>query len=182
VPKNLITRIESLRAVTFQRIGRNSRGQLEYLGDDRNVSPPPTNESGFYWLHTDYSTAELIASQKGFKQKAIDLPLLASLHDGLSNVCSINHEGFRLVYNGIAEKLFLRPRISQHFNGGDGTGSLHILGSTLNNLERWRVSYVATSALSPHRDVDSHTYIGLHAKHYERMWRLEHGWPIFCSL
>lgn len=182
MPKNLTARIESLRTVTFQRIGRNSRGNLEYQGNERGVLPPPTNESGFYWLYTDYSTEELIASQKGYKQKAIDLPLLAGLHDGLSNVCSIKHEGFRLVYNGIAEKLFLRSRISQHFNGGNGTGSLHISDSTLNNLERWRVSYVATSALSSHRDAGSQTYIGLHAKHYERMWRLEHGWPIFCSI
>lgn len=177
MPKSLIEKIESQRVLTLQAIGRNERQHLQYLG----LEPPPTKEAGFYWLYTNYTPKELLESVKGTKRAAVDLPLLARAHDGIANVCDVTEDGFRLVYNGSAGDGYLRSRISQHFNSAEGTGSLHILGSSLNDIERWRVSYVTTSMLSDHRDQGTHSYKGLHAKHYERLWRLQYGWPLFCT-
>lgn len=36
----------------------------------------------------------------------------------------------------------LRERMHQHFDGGEGTGSLVILRTGLIDLDRWRISYV----------------------------------------
>jgi hypothetical protein len=177
MPKDLIREIEGYRTATLLSVGRNAKLHLQY----QDGTPPSKNDAGFYWFYTDYTDEELRNAEIGNKRGAVNPPVLAHAHIGLAHVCNIEHDGFRLVYNGSAGDDYLRSRIIQHFTGGDGTGSLHILGSTLNDLARWKVSYVTSTQLAAHRQPNEHYYLGLHAKHFERLWRPQYGWPRFCT-
>ncbi|MFA4834441.1 MAG: hypothetical protein WC749_00015 [Dehalococcoidia bacterium] len=173
MPRDLLPSVEKVRSSRLLRVFRNEYKQLQFDG------APPTKVSGFYWIYTNYSLDDIegcVASPLG---NAINIPLMAKLHRGLGNVCDIQEDGFRLVYNGIARaSVGIRERLGQHFNGGDGTGSLHIKHTTLHELSRWRVSFVSTSGNGAiAADVESDF---AHAKHLERIWRLEHGWPLLC--
>ena len=163
-----------VRSTRLLRVSKNKYDELEFEG------APPTKVSGFYWIYTSYTLDELEGCTASPLAKAVNIPLMAKLHNGLGNVCDIEEDGFRLVYNGIARaSMGIRERLGQHFNGGDGTGSLHIKHSSLNDLSRWRVSYVSTSSKNLiAADVES-DYV--HAKHVERIWRLVHGWPLLCT-
>ena len=174
MPRDLLPLVEKVRSSRLLRVLRNDRKQLQF------ESAPPTQVSGFYWIYTNYSFEEMEGCIASPLVNAINIPLMAKLHRGLGKVCDIQEDGFRLVYNGIARSsLGIRERLGQHFNGGDGTGSLHIKHTTLNDLTRWRISYVSTSRDGvTAADVES-DYV--HAKHVERIWRLEHGWPLLCT-
>jgi hypothetical protein len=163
-----------VRSSRLLRVFRNIRDQLQF------EDAPPTRVSGFYWIYTNYSLDEIEGSTASLLSNAIDIPLMAKLHRGLRKVCNIEVDGFRCVYNGIARSsVGIRERLGQHFNGGDGTGSLHIKHTSLHDLSRWRVSYVSTSCNGViAADVESDY---AHAKHVERIWRLEHGWPLLCT-
>jgi hypothetical protein len=142
---------------------------------------PPTKASGFYWIYTNYSNQELECQLGAPCKKAIDIGLLSRLHVGLCNICRIEVNGFRLVYNGIAGKSCgIRERLHQHFNGGEGTGSLAILRTNLTDLEKWRISYVTIETSSTNTP-DVPAIYAKNAHHVERMWRLQHGWPILCT-
>lgn len=174
MPRDLLPRVEKVRSSRLLRAFRNTRNHLQF--DDA----PPTFVSGFYWIYTNYSLDEIEGCTASPLDNAVDIPLMAKLHRDLGNVCDIQVDGFRLIYNGIARaSVGIRERLGQHFNGGDGTGSLHIKHTSLNDLSRWRVSYVSTSCngTTP-ADVESDY---AHAKHVERIWRLEHGWPLLCT-
>lgn len=129
---------------------------------------------GFYWIYTSYSIDELMACRKADKKGAIDIGLLAKLHHGIRGVNNEQRDGFRLVYNGIANDL--RGRIRQHFNGGRGTGCLAIKHTSLNELSRWQISYAAAGSQGGHIPLD----YTAQAKNFERLWRLEYGWPLLC--
>lgn len=132
-----------------------------------------------YWIYTSYSISELKGAIRSPQSGATDIALLATLHEGWSNVCQIETDGFQLVYNGIGGgKCGLRERIHQHFNGGEGTGALAILRSSVSELDRWRVSYV-TYQLRDGSPPDLMCQQQNH-RHLERMWRLQHGWPLLC--
>lgn len=174
MPKSLLPQIEVIRKSKLLGISRNARDQLSIN------NPPPTKSAGFYWIYTNYSQLEL-EQQVPQCQGAIDIGLLSKLHNGLANTCKIQPEGFKLVYNGIAgAKTGVRERIHQHFNGGEGTGSLAILRTNLNDLERWRVSY-ATIETPQRYTPDVAAQYDAVAEHVERMWRLNYGWPMLCT-
>lgn len=170
----LVEQVRSSRLLSISRITRNQREEIQF------ESAPPTNVGGYYWLYTDYSLDELEQCTKSHLDGAIDIALMAKLHRGLGNVCTIQDGDFRVVYNGIANaSMGLRKRLAQHFNGGDGTGALHIKHTNLHDLRRWRVSYASIDFKGNYEpDVDSDF---AHAKHVERIWRLEHGWPLLCT-
>lgn len=174
MPRDLLPLVEKVRSSRLLSVSRN---KLDHLQID---DAPPTKVSGFYWIYTNYSLEELKDCTASPLEGAIDIRLMAQLHSGLGNVCDIQDQGYRLVYNGIANtSTGIRERLGQHFNGWKETGSLHIKHTSLGDLSRWRVSYVSTSCngATP-ADVESDY---AHAKHVERIWRLEHGWPMFCT-
>jgi hypothetical protein len=175
MPMTLLPRIEEARINRLLRIGRNEREQLEI------ENAPPTKSSGFYWIYTDYSQEELEGQLGSPCRNAVDIGLLARLHKDLRNICNIKAEGFRLVYNGISgNSCGVRERLHQHFNGGEGTGSLAILRTGLSDLERWRVSYATIEVPFPKAPDVQAVYADV-ARHAERMWRLQNGWPILCT-
>lgn len=175
MPKVLLPKIEQIRRVRLLKIGRNNRGQLAI------ENPPPTKSAGFYWIYSSYSQPDLEQQQGPACSNAVDIGLLARLHCGLANSCNIRLDGFRLVYNGIAGVgTGLRERLHQHFNGGEGTGSLAILRTDLSDLDRWRISY-ATIEVREDGAPDVFADYDNVAGHVERMWRLEYGWPILCT-
>lgn len=168
-------RIEAVRQQRLLTIGRD-----EHLKQLRLESPPPTNVRGFYWFYTNYTLDELEAAIASEAGNAIDLPWMTALHRDLAHVCTITQDGFRLVYNGIAgESLGIRKRLGQHINGGEGTGALHIRKSSLSDLTRWRYSYATIDAKGPIKADVPMSFAD--AKSVERIWRLEHGWPLFCT-
>lgn len=174
MPRNILPRIEAIRTTRLLKVSRNQKGHIQF------ESPPPTKVSGFYWIYTDFSLDELEASIPSKAKGAIDIARLTTLHRDLPNVCSIKKDGFRLVYNGIAGQfLGIRGRLGQHFNGGKGTGALQIGKSSLNNLERWRISYSTICFKGETAPDFASDYE--HAKSVERIWRLQHGWPLLCT-
>jgi hypothetical protein len=173
-PIPVMQQIENFRATRHLSIDRDKSGNLAIN------NPPPVKAAGMYWFYTSYTIEELKACAISGNPGVIPINHMARLHEGLPHVSTIEIEGFRLVYNGIAgATLGLRGRIHQHFNGGVGTGCLSILRSSVNDLNRWRVSYVTLGPLgSTQHDVQvdySDEAIDL-----ERTWRLTHGWPLFC--
>lgn len=142
----------------------------------------PTRVEGLYWIYTDYSEDDLIACIPSPQKKAINIRKLTAQHAGLKHICTIKHETYRLVYSGSAcsgakQEFGLRERILQHFNGGSGTGSLGVLKSSLNDLNRWLFSYVRLGT-TPGACINAgYNEFGLL---YERLWRLEYGWPLLC--
>lgn len=176
MPRNTLPLIEAVRDSRLLRIGRDATSkQLRF------ESAPPTLVRGYYWIYTDFSLDELVACAPSPDKGGVNLARLAGLHRDLGNVCTLAPEGFRLVYSGRAGNSVggIRGRLGQHFNGGDGTGALHICRSSLSDLPRWRYSYAtiddkgSISADVPSSYDDS--------AHVERIWRLHHGWPLFCT-
>lgn len=129
---------------------------------------------GFYWIYTSYSIDELMVCSKADQKDAIDIGALAKLHYGLRGVHNSQIGEFRLVYNGVANPI--RSRLRQHFNGGKGTGCLAIKHTSLKDLSRWRISYAAVGSQGAHIPLSYE----LDAKTFERLWRLEFGWPLLC--
>lgn len=175
MPRKLLPQIERFRQTRFLQISRNERNKLAI------ESSPPTKSAGFYWIYTNYSQFDLEQQQVAACKNAVNIGMLAQLHCGLANMCKISTDEFRLVYNGIAGAgTGIRERLHQHFNGGEGTGSLAILRTGLSDLSRWRVSYATLqeTEILPHENRANFDEV---ARHVERMWRLEYGWPILCT-
>lgn len=139
----------------------------------------PTKVKGLYWIYTNYNIQDIISCIPSSQSKAVDISTLAKQHQNLSNIHKSNYCGFNLVYNGIGGNTGLRERIQQEFNGGEGTGSLGILKTTLNDLGRWRISYVIlnNNKIASDLDVDFDEFASV----LERTWRLEYGWPLLCK-
>lgn len=140
----------------------------------------PTNDSGFYWIYTSYSIKEINNCSPCSKPKSVIISEIATQHYQLNNVCKIEIDGFLLVYNGIGGKIKnggLRERVLQEFRGGNGTGSLSIKNCSINDLLKWRISYVLWSEINSLSNFDYNK----DAEKIERLWRIHYGWPILCN-
>lgn len=143
---------------------------------------PVTKQNGLYWIYTRYTNQDFLTSTPSTKEASVDYKRIATCHSQLNNVCQRQIDKFRLVYNGIGglgPKGYggLRERILGEFRGGKGTGSLAIADSSLNDLEKWRYSYVLWSEI---QFPSPHTYARF-AKTIERLWRIHYGWPYLCD-
>lgn len=169
-----LPQVEAMRITRLLSVSQKLNGDLQI------DQPPPTKSSGLYWIYTNHPQNELEGCQSCGDVGAIDISMLATLHQGLAHVCAIQQDGFSLVYNGVAgNKCGLRERIHQHFNGGKGTGCLSIKNSSLDDLTRWRVSYV-TLEVGNQGVPDVPASYAAYAKELERIWRLQYGWPQLC--
>ncbi|MEJ1165675.1 hypothetical protein V9K97_18365 [Variovorax sp. CCNWLW186] len=159
----------------LRKITKSAKGRLK-LEDG-----PPTKADGLYWLYTSYKDEDLRASQPSPKRKAVPVNRIASEREGLDMVCNRRVGEFRLVYNGIGGLGIkgyggLRERILEEFRGGDGTGSLAICDTSLNDLERWRYSFILWPEITHAEKIE---YLA-QAVRVETLWRLHFGWPILC--
>ncbi|WP_045414688.1 hypothetical protein, partial [Vibrio owensii] len=121
-------------------------------GKLRYQNGPDTRQNGLYWIYTNYSVEEILDSEPCSKKGSINFADIATENMGLTQLCGMEVDGFRLVYSGIGgigKKGFggLRERILEEYRGGSGTGSLAIRDSSLSDLSRWRVSYVLWSEI-----------------------------------
>ncbi|WP_421301480.1 GIY-YIG nuclease family protein [Aeromonas veronii] len=172
----LITKLEEIR--------KKQLLEIHLVNEAVSISSsPPTRTAGFYWIYTSYSMEELKQAKPGSNNSSIDISKLAKLHCGLKNIHNELQDDFSVVYNGIASKSTgLKERLHQHINGYEGTGSLSILKSSLDDLTKWRISYVIIDdngknsyddCIEINYDNDAHDL--------ERMWRLHYGWPLLCQ-
>ena len=165
----LLPQVEAMRITRLLSVSQKPNGDLQI------DQPPPTKSSGLYWIYTNFPQNELGGCQSCGDKGAIDISMLATLHQGLARVCTIQQNGFSLVYNGVAgNKCGLRERIYQHFNGEQGTGCLSIKNSSLDDLARWRVTYV-TLQVGNQGVPDVPARYATHAKSLERIWRLQYA-------
>ncbi|RYG65006.1 hypothetical protein EON80_18175 [bacterium] len=170
-----LERLNALQETRLQPVTRNDDRLVLHCG-------PPTKIDGVYWLYTTYTDADFRACTPSTKRKSVAINRIATERQGLRMICTREVNGFRLVYNGIGGlgpkgHGGLRERILQEFRGGEGTGSLAICGSSLNDLSRWRYSYVLWSEIS---HTDSVLY-ATQGEGIETMWRLQFGWPILST-
>lgn len=171
--KDYLSTIEKIRS---EKISFVTEGNGLQLPPTKKL---PTKVHGLYWIYTEYSVQDIIDCEPSPQDNAVDIAALAKQHQGLSNIHRINHCGFNLVYNGIGGgSSGLRERIQREFNGGSGTGSLGILKTSLNDLDKWRISYVIlqNDKIRPDLNLNYDEY----ATVLERTWRLEYGWPLLC--
>jgi hypothetical protein len=141
-----------------------------------------TKQSGLYWVYTKYTVQDFLNATPSTKKNSIDFRKLAIRQASLNKICKHKVEDFCLVYNGIGgtgKKGHggLRERILEEFRGGEGTGSLAIKDSSLNDLQKWRVSYVLWSEIDFSSSHDYATF----SETLERLWRIHYGWPILCT-
>lgn len=140
-----------------------------------DLSELPTNAYGFYWIYTSYTLQKMINCTPDQKAASVKINERAKLHGGLSHICSIQEpigeSKFWLVYNGIGSPL--RARILVEFgNGSKKTGSLAIRSTSINYFDKWCYSYLI---------IDKAIY-NKYGNDFERLWRLEYGWPLLCRL
>ena len=168
--KNYLSTIEKIRS---ERTFPVTTGSGLKLPSTKNL---PTKVNGLYWIYTQYSIHDIISCKPSSKNRAVNIATLAKQHQDLANIYSMNNYGFNLVYNGIGGGL--RERIQVEFNGGAGTGSLGILQTSLNDLNKWQISYVIlqNNKITPDLNLSYYEY----ATVLERTWRLEYGWPLLC--
>lgn len=167
----------------FERIveienARKANKLIKYSREGLKKGFPQKNSCGLYWIYTSYSIAELCNAQSSSKKGAVNIAELSESRKKLKHIIKPETDNkFWIVYNGIGgggkedSNYDLGARIIQEFSNHEGTGSLKILGSSLNDLEKWRYSYVVLDK----DDYDTNKI------NYETNWRLEYGWPILSK-
>lgn len=176
---DIVNSIDEKRIERFLPIRLKSNG-------DTDIDGPQKGCAGIYFFYTSYGIDEL-ASVPALPGRAVPIAKLTNAHRRLPLTCSLDHEGFRLVYNGIGGfnggSYDLRTRILQEISSIDErTGSLCIRQSTVNDLSKWRFSYVTLSCgqQKSASDFGAEWSFEDHANDLERCWRLVHGWPLLC--
>lgn len=174
--RDYLEKFERLRSQRVLPVSEN--GELKLSKD------LPTKVNGLYWLYTSYDIGTIKNCTKSPQKNSVNIPELATLHHGLSGICTITYDNLLLVYNGVGGVGSkghggLRERIQQEFNGGDGTGSLGILKTAgLEDLTKWHFSYAIMCNAKLPPEVDA--CYKQHGTDFERTWRLEYGWPLLC--
>jgi hypothetical protein len=173
--RNHLATIESLRSQRIFPVSQNGKLALP--------KELPTKVNGLYWLYTSYDINSIKNCTPSNQKNSVNIPDLAISHHGLSHVCNITNDELLIVYNGVGGvgpkgNGGLRERIQQEFNGGSGTGSLGISKTSLNDLSKWFLSFVIMCNTKQSPEVD--VCYTQHGTAYERVWRLEYGWPLLC--
>lgn len=173
--KYIVEKVHTLQAARLSSV--NLKGNRVHLENG-----PATKQCGLYWIYTSYSNSELSSSTRSPKRGSVNIADSTKRHADLSKACIEEIDKYRIVYSGIGGvgkggHGGLRERILGEFGGGEGTGSLAIKGSSLNNFDRWRYSYVLWSEIEYQRP---HAYLDF-AECIELQWRIHYGWPILCS-
>ena len=161
--------------------------ELEKFREKAFTKTLPTGQRGLYWLWTNLDYAELESQTKPNSNEEVPITQLVSQRKGLSKICNLEKEGYRVVYNGIGGyrkpgSFGLRERINQEVIGNGATvGTLNILQNS--DITRWAVSYFNFDAPENKEIIEMldtpEPYIKC-GKDLETLWRLEYGTPILC--
>lgn len=170
-----INSINSLQELRLSSIARHGT----QLNLQANIH---TKREGLYWIYSSYTLDDFITSSPSTKRGSINFSELTLRNYQRSDLCEQTIDGYRLVYNGIGGvgpkgAGGLRERILGEFRGGEGTGSLAIQGSTLFDLQKWRISYVLWSEIDFGRSLNYNDY----SDTIEHLWRIVYGWPLLCN-
>jgi hypothetical protein len=158
---------------------------------DGGTSILPRNKRGLYWIWANLTDDDLSKSKWISNSKHVNIADLIKKRKDLTHVCTIEHEGFRIVYNGIggyksATRNFgLRERILQEFNAtSKGTGTLTI-NSTELDISKFAISYFNFDDEANKKNFlflnENEPYLN-YASDLEKLWRLEFGHPILCRI
>lgn len=160
------------------------------LADFLNIgtSALPKNRRGLYWLWTRLDFEQL-KDVKNNHNSEVPISKLIEQRIGLSTICQIEHNGYKVVYNGIGgyktnpKGFGLRERIMQEYNSKDHrTGSLNLKNRNL-NINDWAISFFDFDD-EKNKNVfeflkEEEAYIN-YASDLEKLWRIEFGHPILC--
>ncbi len=157
----------------------------DVLGKTAMTSSLDRGRSGLYWFWTSYSELEMSNCVRPINLTGeINVSTIVSQRKDLGSICQIEQDEFRIVYNGIGgstgTNYGLRERILQEIRGQEGTGSISILNSSLNDCTRWRVTFLDFEDELFLRDVGEEISYTEEGELFEMLWRLHYGWPILC--
>lgn len=166
-----------------------------------------TKQRGLYWIWTDLSSDTLakVIQEKDTtytKNRHVPIGQLVTDRAGLSNICEIKNNNYKIVYNGIGgyptiyKSSSLRQRINQELNcNNKKTGTLNFLNrkfkdDTVIKKENIKISYFNFDDENHHEILKLYTkenavwlnqqFYNTYAKKLESLWRLEFGTPILC--
>ncbi|MEO2266419.1 hypothetical protein V1358_03615 [Pseudoalteromonas sp. YIC-656] len=178
--QKIIEEIETIQRsrITPIQVARNGNTLIE---------GPAKRCAGLYFFYTSYSLSELKNCGAPPTASAVPISSLAKNIGALAGIKQQEDDGFRLVYNGVGgfsgSSYDLRSRILQEISSNDPrTGSLCIRQTPLNDLDKWRFSYVILptsnfeSEVDP--DVGEQWDFQTEALNLEMYWRLHLGWPL----
>jgi hypothetical protein len=155
---------------------------------DKGTSILPRNKRGLYWIWTNYDFEDLKSAINNHNSE-VPISKLIDQRQGLNSVCQVEHNGFKVVYNGIGgyktnpKGFGLRERILQELNSNDyRTGTLNIRNRYENNIN-WAVSFFDFDDEENKKLLsflnETEAYLN-YASDLEKLWRLEFGHPILC--
>jgi hypothetical protein len=152
-----------------------------------SLEDAPRGEAVLYFLYTSYSDEELANAKSPIHEADVPIGALARARRNQANVCKVEQDGFRIVYNGggiVSAAYGMEARIKQQFNAHPRTGSLFTRDSTVGDLDRWRYSFVTLPLTDRHppADLEPEWSYEQHGRQLERYWRIEHGWPMLCRI
>jgi hypothetical protein len=159
---------------------------IDLIGDRvRLIGALPTGVNGLYWFWTSYNNFDLENTTRPTNLNSeINISQITKERKGLNHICSQEFQNYRLVYNGKAggqsDTYCLRKRILQEITGQSGTGSISIRNSSLDDLTKWRISFVNFNDPEFIRGTNNQLNYLDHAEKFEVLWRLHYGWPILC--
>lgn len=178
----MINVLETLSKIDLFR--KSSYSGISDGGKLKISSNLKTKISGLYWIYTSYTINDIINCKYSLLNNSVNISFVANLHKELKYCCKETIDNNLLVYNGIGgigEKNGggLRERILQEFNGGEGTGSLAILKTNLNDIDKWYISYLSLSDLQNTGNIN--LMYSEWSIYLEHIWRLQYGWPLLCQ-
>jgi hypothetical protein len=145
----------------------------------------PRGASGLYWFWTSYSIEELANCTRPHQLTGeVNISQLAIERNVLEYICQVTSNEFRVVYNGkggsTTNGYGLRERILQEIRGQEGTGSLSILNSSVNDHARWQITYLDFENEAFLNELGEDISYQNEGETFEMLWRLHFGWPILC--
>ena len=151
-----------------------------------------TKQRGLYWIWTNLTDEELSKAEWKTDSKHVNISDLVNKRKGLTHVCQLQHQGYRIIYNGIGgyttktkNSSGLRERLLQEFNTtSTGTGTLSIVSTSLKR-EHFAISFfnfddeINIEAFDFLKEGNAYLK---YASELEKLWRLEFGQPILCRM
>ncbi|MFC0604280.1 hypothetical protein [Winogradskyella pulchriflava] len=180
--KNILQQIEQVHLKTFVKISVfKSKEGLSHLA---------TTRRGMYWLWTSLTLEELKRlPHNDLKKRHVPIAKRILQREGLSHICKITRNNYRIVYNGVGgyrttDKGFgLRERILQEITCNDArTGTLNI-SYGCRDLSKWAVTFFdfddpQNSSILKQLGTNA-PYVD-YAEVLEDLCRMEFGTPILC--
>ncbi len=177
--KNILNEINLKQINNFYTIDNFIEGGTSIL---------PKNKRGLYWIWTNNNFEEL---KRVINNHNSEVPISKLINQrlGLNTVCQVEHNGYKVVYNGIGgyktnpKGFGLRERILQELNSNDyRTGTLNISNRYQNN-SNWGISFFNFDDEENKKHFpflnEPEAYKN-YASDIEKLWRLEFGHPILC--